>query len=150
MSHSNLQITTLIRWEILSCRFTFKLSFLNFQLAVNKSQANSGSSISPQSIWRECLLTKFMLPEKRTNESLITLFCITLRLAPLMCWGRTMQMTPEVTAKVDLIWQSLGFGGKSGFDARGMCVRSYQFRSKWRGFGLRVLMTTVTSPPERS
>ena len=23
-------------------------------------------------------------------------------------WGRTMQMTPEVTAKVDLIWQSLG------------------------------------------
>lgn len=23
-------------------------------------------------------------------------------------WGRPMQMTPEVTAKVDIIWQSLG------------------------------------------
>jgi 4-hydroxy-3-polyprenylbenzoate decarboxylase len=23
-------------------------------------------------------------------------------------WGRTMQMTPEVTAKVDAVWQALG------------------------------------------
>jgi 4-hydroxy-3-polyprenylbenzoate decarboxylase len=23
-------------------------------------------------------------------------------------WGRTMQMTPEVTARVDLMWQTLG------------------------------------------
>ncbi len=23
-------------------------------------------------------------------------------------WGRTMQMTPEVTAKVDAVWQGLG------------------------------------------
>ena len=32
-------------------------------------------------------------------------------------WGRTLQMAPEVTARVEAIWQSLDFGKKSGKQA---------------------------------
>ena len=37
-----------------------------------------------------------------------TIWAITTRMDPSREWGRTLQMTPEVTARAEQIWQTLG------------------------------------------